>query len=163
GPVPLHRVPLGLLADGVDPGRLPVNRHPIDDPRRALLGLHQLPLPPKRHCGSSARDALVSPFLTSVTRSWSIHATVRGYQVASQPDRRNATSGANQPLAPLVDQQVGDERRLRRPHLAPGRSVLSLQGLEFLLPLLGREDGLQFLFPLLEGFLDNHGYSFLLR
>src|SRR5215831_4285749 len=43
GPGPFHRVPLALLTDGVGPVLLPVDGHPVDDPRHDFRLAHAPP------------------------------------------------------------------------------------------------------------------------
>src|SRR5262249_56829632 len=88
-----------------------------------------------------------------------------GRQVAATPTVSRATllssvpatSADDQPLAPLVDEQVGDERSLPRPHLAARRPIPGLQLVQLLPARRGREQGLELPFPLLQGLLRHHG------
>src|SRR5262249_25618899 len=63
-------------------------------------------------------------------------------------------------LLPLVDEEVGDDRRPRRPQPPARRPVAGLQRLEFLAARRGGEQGLQLLLPLLEGFWLSHRHPF---
>jgi hypothetical protein len=68
-------------------------------------------------------------------------------------------STADQTALPLVDQNVGDDRGLRRLHATAGFGVAIYQSLKSVSPGRGAEQGLEFLFPLSEGFLRNHRFS----
>src|SRR5438874_4490969 len=68
-------------------------------------------------------------------------------------------SSANQPLLPLVDQDVGDDGRARRSELATRRMIPGRQFLEFLPARRGSEQRPQFLLSFLEAMLRSHRSS----
>jgi len=69
-------------------------------------------------------------------------------------------SNSNQPLLPLVDQDVGDDGRARWSELATRRVIPGREFLEFLPARRGSEQRPQFPLSFLEGMLRSHGSSF---
>src|SRR5262249_28436329 len=67
-----------------------------------------------------------------------------------------ARSAGDEPLLALVDEEVGDDGRPRRPQFPARRLVPGLQLLKLRPARRGGEQGLQLLLPLLESFFLSH-------
>src|SRR5262245_48939790 len=65
----------------------------------------------------------------------------------------------DEPPLPLVDQEVGDDRRVRRPQ-PTSRLIPPVQRLKLLAACRGGQQGLQFFLPLLERFRRGHPRPF---
>src|SRR5262249_40575817 len=78
----------------------------------------------------------------------------------SRLDQPPSPSTANQTLVPLVDQDVGDDRRSRWPQPVARFEIPGCQFVQFLPARGGSKEGSQFLLPLLERFLRGHSSSF---
>src|SRR5262249_46072007 len=107
--------------------------------------------------------SFVCPHLgqTFVAGGWAIGtAALRFAMVSSLPP--SGDFPLDQPLLPLVDEDVGDEGRLHRPDSPVRLSVAGRQALQFGSPVCGLQQGLQFLFSLLHRLFLRH-HSSLLR
>src|SRR5262245_38425440 len=83
-------------------------------------------------------------------------ATYHRVQGLSMPTAKAFRLARYEAPVSFVDQEVGDDRRARRPQLPARRLIAGLQCPEFFPPFRRGKESLQFLLPLLERFDGGH-------